>query len=98
MKNILDHDSILVVGQKQVSADFSSDTSKSAVILNLKDGKYYELNEVAARVWNLIQQPRSIQAVLDTILEEYDVEAEQSKADLIALAEDLSKRGLIEIK
>ncbi len=98
MNNSLSRNSVLVASKEQVSADLSSDTSGSAVILSLKDGMYYELKEVAARVWSLIQQPRSIQAVLDILLEEYEVETVRCEADLIALAEDLSKRGLINIE
>ncbi len=97
MKNNFDKSSILVASGDQVSADLSPDTSEDIVILNLKDGVYYELKDVAARVWDLIQQPCSIQAILDTLLEEYEVEARRGEADLIALAEDLSKRGLINI-
>ena len=98
MSNNLNRNSVLVASRDQVSADLSSNTSGSIVILSLKDGMYYELKEVAARVWDLIQQPRSIQAVLDTLLEEYEVEAGRCEADLIALTEDLSKRGLVEVK
>jgi len=98
MNNSLNRNSVLVASRDQVSADLSSNTSGSIVILSLKDGMYYELKEVASRVWNLIQQPISIQAVLDALLEEYEVEAGRCEADLIALVEDLSKRGLVEIK
>jgi hypothetical protein len=98
MNNSLNRNSVLVASRDQVSADLSSNTSGSIVILSLKDGMYYELKEVASRVWSLIQQPTSIQAVLDALLEEYEVEAGRCEADLIALAEDLSKRGLVEIK
>mgnify|MGYP000958489158 CR=1 FL=1 len=98
MNNSLGRNSVLVAIREQVSADLSSGTSGSTVILSLKDGMYYELKEVAARVWSLIQQPCSIQAVLDILLEEYEVEAGRCEADLISLAEDLSKRGLINIQ
>jgi hypothetical protein len=88
----------LVASQDQVSADLSSDLSGQVVILGLKDGIYYELNEVGARIWNLIQQPRSVQSIIDTLLEEYDVSAAQCEADVLTLAEDMAGRGLIEIK
>lgn len=97
MSNSLDKNSILVASRDQVSADLSSDTLGSIVILNLKDGMYYELKEVAAHVWGLIQQPRSVEDILDALIEEYEVEPERCEADLIALADDLYKRGLIKI-
>jgi adenine-specific DNA methylase len=87
-----------VTSQNQISANLSSDFSGDVVILGLKDGIYYELKEVGARIWDLIQKPRSIQAILDTLLEEYEVEAQQCEAHVLALAEDMAKRGLIIIK
>jgi len=89
--------SVLVASQDQVSANLSPDQSGDVVILGLKDGMYFELNEVGARVWHLIQEPRSIQSVVDTLLEEYDVGAAQCEADVLSLAEDMLKRGLVEI-
>lgn len=98
MKTNLNKNSVLVASQDQVSAVLSSDVAGSVVILNLKDGVYYELKEVGTRVWNLIQQPHSVQSILGILLEEYEVDAERCEADLLALAENLAKFGLIQIK
>jgi len=87
----------LVVSKHQVSTDLSSDTSDSIVILNLKDGVYYELEKVAAHVWKLIQQPCSIQSILEILIDEYEVDTQQCEADLMTLIEDLSKKDLVEI-
>ncbi len=97
MTTSLSNTSVVVVSQDQVSADLSPDRSGAVVILGLKDGVYYELNEVGARIWRLIQQPRSVQSVIDTLLAEYDVPARQCAADVLALAEDMVNQGLIDI-
>jgi hypothetical protein len=98
MKINLNKNSVLVASQDQVSADLSSESAESVVILNLKDGVYYELKEVGTRVWSLLQQPTSVQSILDTLLEEYEVDAERCEADLLALTENLAQYGLIEIQ
>jgi hypothetical protein len=98
MKKNLNKNSVLMASQDQVSADLPSDMAESVVILNLKDGVYYELKEVGTRVWNLIQQPTSIQSILEMLLEEYEVDAERCETDLLDLAENLVKVGLIEIQ
>ncbi len=98
MKTNLDVNSVLVASQNQVSADLSSDADRSVVILNLKDGVYYELKDVGARIWNLIQQPCSIQSIKNRLIEEYEVDAEQCEVDLLALAEHLARLGLIQVK
>lgn len=72
--------------------------AESVVILTLKDGVYYELKDVGARVWELIQEPHSVEFILDKLLEEYDVDGKRCETDLLALAENLAKLGLIEIQ
>jgi hypothetical protein len=98
MKTNLNKNSVLVASQDQVSADLSSDVASSVVLLNLKNGVYYELKEVGTRIWNLIQQPRSVQSILDILVDEYEVDAERCEADLLALADDLAKHGLIQVQ
>lgn len=98
MKTNLNKNSVLVASQDQVSADLSSDVASSVVLLNLKNGVYYELKEVGTRIWNLIQQPRSVQSILDILVDEYEVDAERCEVDLLALADDLAKHGLIQVQ
>jgi hypothetical protein len=90
--------SLLVASPDQVSADLSPDLSGDVVILHLKDGIYYELNETGALIWSLIQQPRSLGAVLDALLSDYEVDAQKCEADLLALVQDMVGHGLIEVK
>lgn len=80
------------------SAQVSSDLAGEAVILSLNSGIYYGLNEVGASIWNLIQQPKTIKEIHETLLQEYDVEASQCEQDILTLLTELSEVGLIEIK
>jgi hypothetical protein len=89
--------SVLAVSPDQVSADLSTDQSGAVVILGLRDGMYFELNEVGARVWQLIQQPRSVQSIIDTLLDEYEVAADQCENDVVALATEMHQHGLVVI-
>ena len=86
--------SMVVVSQDQVSCELGGE----AAILNLKAGVYYGLNEVGARIWKLIQEPKRVSEIRDTILEEYEVEPDQCEVDVIVLLQDLLDNGLIEEK
>jgi hypothetical protein len=97
MKCPLNNASVVMVSQDQVSTDLSSDPSGEIAILGLKGGAYYELNGVGARIWRLIQQPRSLQSVVDILLEEYKVPPEECEADVLALAEDMIEQGLVNV-
>lgn len=56
--------STVVTTKEQVSSDLAGE----AVILNFKSGKYYGLNAVGSRVWNLIQELRTLNDIRNTPL------------------------------
>ncbi len=78
-------------------SQISSELADEAVILNLDSGIYYGLNEVGARIWELIQQPRSFGELHRVLLEEYDVPAEACKQDLTKILSELKNANLIEV-
>ena len=71
---------------------------REQAILQLDSGKYFGLNPVGARVWQLLASPQPVSAVLATLLAEYDVPAERCRADLFALLEKLRAAQLIEVR
>jgi hypothetical protein len=75
----------------------SSKLGDDVVILNLKSGVYYGLDPVGARVWELIQETKSVGAIRDVILSEFDVAAEQCERDLKDLLADMQAQGLIRV-
>ena len=74
----------------------SSDVHGEVVILDVEKGFYYGLEQVAARVWQLLQQPRRVLEIRDTIVAEYDVTLERCEQDLLEFLENLADTGLIE--
>jgi Coenzyme PQQ synthesis protein D (PqqD) len=87
-------DSFIRAGKEQVACDLAGE----AVILSLKSGRYFGLDEVGARVWNLLQESTTVGAVLDTVLAEYDVAIDQLEDDLFALLEQMVIHELIEVE
>jgi hypothetical protein len=75
----------------------ASDLGGEVAILNLKNGVYYGLDSVGARVWELIQEPKTVNEIQDSILAEYDVESERCKQDLLSLFTRMAAEGLIEV-
>ncbi len=84
----------VVRGKDQVSADLKGE----AVILNLKSGKYYSLNPVGTRIWELIESPQTIQQLVDAIESEYQVERERLKRDVFAVFAKLVGASLVECR
>ena len=66
-----------------------------AVLLNLKTGKYFGLDPTGTRIWHFLVETGSLGLVYKRMLDEYDVEAERLRADLLALVDQLAAHGLI---
>jgi Coenzyme PQQ synthesis protein D (PqqD) len=94
MDGSLSANSIVVMAPEQISCPLGEESA----ILNLKNSMYYGLDPVGARVWALLQQPRSVGEVRDTLLSEYEVEPAQCENDLFALLEKMRGEGLIEVQ
>ena len=81
------------VASKRLS---SSEISGEAVVLNLADGNFYGMNDMAARVWRALQEPQTVDQVAATLADEYDVATDVARTDVAALLSDLEQRRLIE--
>jgi hypothetical protein len=93
--------------ERRISLDFtvvvsgnqvSSEIGEEVAILDLKAGMYYGLDSVGARVWELIQRPKSIREIWNVLLEEYEVDPERCERDLLALLQRLVDEGLVEVQ
>lgn len=87
-------ETIVRAGLRQMSAELDSE----AVVLSFDDGKYYSLNPIGARIWQLIEGWRQVSDLLAVLLEEYDVEAARCESDLIELLTKLRDLRLVEVQ
>src|ERR1700722_8517130 len=65
------------------------------LMLNVPQSQYHNLNDVGGRVWQLLEHPISAAALVDTLLEEYDIERARCEEDVTAFLDMLAARGLI---
>lgn len=74
------------------------EVGEETVILDLESGSYLGLDPVGARMWSLMGEGKTVDAVCATMLEEYEVSAEVLKADLLKLVEELTARDLLRVR
>lgn len=87
----LTRDSCVVVSDEQVSTTIGDET----VILGMRDGVYYGLDAVGARIWALLAAPRRVSEIVRTLADEFEATPEQLEHDTLALLDALSSRQLI---
>jgi len=73
------------------------DLGGEAVILNLKTGKYYGLDEVGTRMWSLLTHYGRVEPAYRALLEEYDVTEDRLQRDLLSFIDNMASHGLLEI-
>lgn len=87
-------DSVVVVADHLSVADLGEEV----FIFERESEAYYGLNEVGARIWQLINEPRKVQDVLNTLLDEYEVDAAQCERDLFTFLDSLLSVGSIVVR
>ncbi len=67
------------------------------VLLNLGTETYFGLDEVGARMWDVLSSSPSIEAAFEQLASEYDIDAPTLRKDLEALLGQLVDHGLAEL-
>lgn len=76
----------------------SCNVADEAVLLSMRDGEYYGLNEVAACIWKHIQEPRTLLEVREALLAEYDdIEASECELAIVAFITEMISLQLVDL-
>ena len=65
------------------------------VMMDLEQGKYFSLNPVATRIWDLLEKEKTLDELCALLTEEYDVESNQCMDEVRELLEEMERLGLI---
>jgi hypothetical protein len=66
-----------------------------ALVIHLSSGDYYSLDSVGTRVWENIDGTRTVEDLVELVLDEYDADRDQVVADVLRLVEQLTDEGLL---
>lgn len=75
----------------------SQEVNGETVLLDLEGESYFGLNEVATRIWQLLQTEQTVDETLSTLSDEYDVGREQLETDVSELLAKLTEAGLVSL-
>lgn len=89
----LDLDTTVVAASSVVAAGHPGET----VILEPDSSAYFGLDEVGTRVWEEIQTPVKVAALVRTLEAEYDVERPVLERDVLALLAEMVDKGLVDV-
>jgi hypothetical protein len=70
---------------------------RESVLLNLETEQYFGLDETGTRMWQLVTASPNIDAAYQELLEEFDVEPELLRANLVELLGRLVESGVLQV-
>jgi hypothetical protein len=65
------------------------------LVLDLRTSLYFGMTDVAARVWQLVEQQNTRDVIVETLAKEFDAAPDVIATDVDTFLEDLLTRGLL---
>ncbi|WP_416149850.1 lasso peptide biosynthesis PqqD family chaperone [Salipaludibacillus sp. HK11] len=82
----------------QKSGNIVSDMDGEKVMLSINNGKYYNLGDIGGEIWELIEEPISIENLVSALISKYEIEKQQCEEHVLSFLEKLHKEDLIKIE
>lgn len=76
---------------------YTQEVGEETILLDTQGGRYFSLDPVGTRMWQLLRQHGTLRPVYETILDEYDVTPDRLETDLLGLVEKMIDKGLAKI-
>lgn len=88
--NLTIHD-VVAKRDDQVEADIGSET----LLMRVDSGRYYSVEETGRAIWTIIDGRTPVKAIVEALLEQYDVDRETCEAQTLSFLDDLLAQNLI---
>lgn len=88
-------DDLAVISRKQ--SLIAADVADEAILLDVDSGYFFQLNKSAARIWSLIETPKSLAELHAALIQAFSVDPELCRSEMREFVDDMHSRGLVEI-
>ena len=65
------------------------------VMMDLDQGKYFSLNPVATRIWDLLEKQLALDELCGLLLDEYEVNYDQCETEVKEHLDEMIRLGLV---
>jgi hypothetical protein len=82
---------------KQSGKLITSNLDGEIVMLSVENGKYYGMDDIGSRIWELIAAPLKVSKLIDLLVEEFDVERKRCESDVLTFLNAQYRENVIEL-
>jgi hypothetical protein len=83
---------------KATSDQVSSELGQEVVILHVKNGIYYGLDQVGVVIWKKLQEGCQVSDIVGSVMSEFDVGAKQCEEDVFRILSELIDAQLVQVE
>jgi len=76
----------------------STELDQETVLMSIDAGAYYGLEGPAQRIWEILETPLTFSALVDRLVEEYQVSPETCAADLERFLGEMEREGILRVE
>ena len=76
----------------------STELDQETVLMSIDAGAYYGLEGPARSIWEILETPLTFSALVDRLVEEYQVSPETCAADLERFLSEMERVGLLRVE
>lgn len=87
----MDTNTILKRGEKHVFNEVDGEL----VMMNIETGEYVSMNPTGKVIWDLLEEEKPLQTVLDSLMDVFDVDSDTVQQDVIPFIEQLKEKEIL---
>lgn len=76
----------------------STQIDGQVVLMSVSSGVYGGLDQIGSRIWQKIETPQSVRALVDELAAEYQAPRDKVEADVIAFLRELNEKHMVQVK
>jgi len=69
--------------------------AQQAVMLSISAGRYYGLNAVGSRIWEMLETPMTLAEICARLCQQYEVDAQLCETAVLTFVNDVVNNGLV---
>ena len=82
----------------QIGEIVASDIDGETVMMSVENGKYYGLDDIGSRIWELIERPVKVSDLIDTLLKRFDIDRETCERDVLKFLNGLNDDRILKVE
>jgi hypothetical protein len=75
----------------------ATEIDNEKVMMNISKGQYYALNSVGSKIWDVIEDKRTVREVVSILLSEYEIDQKNCEESVMNFLGSLQNEDLIEV-